>query len=128
MRYIGSNLALGAWLLIAAFALGHSEESAAVNGLIAVLIGTFSLASAERPGLRFANSAFALILAWAALLMPNVSGLARVNSAIVAAVVFALSVVPGRATGHAPASAGAQPRHVPDADAAQARAAAQPRS
>ncbi|HEX9052157.1 MAG TPA: hypothetical protein VF841_16630, partial [Anaeromyxobacter sp.] len=97
MRYIGFNLALGAWLLVAAFALGHSEESAAVNGLIAVLVGTFSLASADHPALRFANSAFALALAWAALLMPNVSGVGRVNSAIVAALVFALSVVPGRA-------------------------------
>ncbi len=126
MRYIAWNLALAAWLLISAFAFGHSEESAAVNGLIAVLIGTFSLASAERPGLRFANSAFALVLAWAALLMPNVSGAGRVNSAIVAAVVFALSVVPGRATGHAPAS-DPEPRRAPE-DAAHARAAAHPRA
>jgi hypothetical protein len=122
MRYIGWNLGLGAWLLVAAFAFGHSEESAAVNGLIAVLIGTFSLASADRPGLRFANSAFALVLAWAALLMPNVSGAARVNSAIVAAIVFALSVVPGRATGHAKASPAPAP-----APADAARAAIDPR-
>jgi hypothetical protein len=126
MRYIAWNLALGAWLLIAAFALGHSEESAAVNGLVAVLVGTFALASADRPGLRFANSAFALVLAWAALLMPGVSGVARVNSALVAAAVFALSVVPGRATGHARASENADPRRAPD-DAEHARAAAHPR-
>jgi hypothetical protein len=101
MRYIGWNLALSAWLLISAFAFGHSAESAAVNGLLAVLIGTFALAAPGLPGLRFANSAFALILAWAALLMPDVSGLARGNSAIVAALVFALSIVPGRSTGAA---------------------------
>jgi hypothetical protein len=123
MRYIGWNLGLGAWLLISAFAFGHSEESAAVNGLVAVLIGTFSLASADRPGLRFANSAFALVLAWAALLMPNVSGAGRVNSAVVAAIVFALSVVPGRATGHAKASDSAERGRTP-ADAPHASAAA----
>jgi hypothetical protein len=98
MRFIAWNMALGGWLLISAFAFGHSAESAAVTGLLAVLIGTFAIASPGLPGLRFANSAFALILAWAALLMPDVSGIARVNSAIVAALVFALSVVPGRST------------------------------
>ena len=98
MRFIAWNMALAAWLLISAFALGHTAESAAATGLLAVLIGTFALASPGLPGLRFANSAFALILAWAALLMPEVSTLARVNSAIVAALVFALSVVPGRST------------------------------
>ncbi len=101
MRYIAWNMALGAWLLISAFALGHSMESAAVNGLLAVLIGTVSIASPALPGLRFANSAFALVLAWAALLMPDVSAIARINSAAVAAIVFALSVVPVRAPGGA---------------------------
>ncbi len=101
MRYIAWNMTLAAWLLASAFAFGHTPESAAVNGLLAVLIGTFSLASQGVPGLRFANSAFALILAWAALLMPDVSGLGRLNTAAVAAIVFALSVGPGRATGHA---------------------------
>ncbi len=104
MRFIAWNMALAAWLLISAFALGHSAESAAVTGLLAVLVGTFALASPGLPGLRFANSAFALILAWAALLMPEVATIARVNSAIVAALVFALSVVPGRSTGAAVAA------------------------
>lgn len=99
MRFIAWNMALAAWLLITAFAFGHSPESAALNGLLAVLIGTFSIAAPGLPGLRFANTAFALVLAWASLLMPEVSTLARVNSALVAAIVFALSVVPGRSSG-----------------------------
>ncbi len=99
MRYIAWNMALSAWLLISAFAFGHSMESAAVNGLLAVLIGTLSIAAPALPGLRFANSALALILAWAALLMPDVSGIGRINSAVVAAIVFGLSVVPSRSTG-----------------------------
>jgi hypothetical protein len=98
MRFIAWNMALAAWLLIGAFAFGHTAESAAMNGLLAVLIGTFSIAAPGLPGLRFANTAFALILGWAALLMPDVSVFARVNSAAVAAIVFALSVVPGRSS------------------------------
>ncbi len=103
MRYIAWNMTLAAWLLASAFAFGHTSESAAVTGLLAVLVGTFSLASQATPGLRFANSAFALVLAWAALLMPDVSALARANSGAVAAIVFALSVVPARVTGAATA-------------------------
>ncbi len=114
MRYIAWNMALAAWLMISAFAFGHSAESAAVNGLLAVLIGTFSLASPGVPGLRFANSAFALLLAWAALLMPDVSGIGRANTAIVAAIVFALSVIPGRSTGAAPRAPQPQPQAQPN--------------
>ncbi len=101
MRYIAWHMALSAWLLISAFALGHSMESAAVNGLLAVLIGTMAIAAPALPGLRFAISALAILLAWAALLMPDVSAIARINSAAVAAIVFALSVVPVRAAGGA---------------------------
>ncbi len=106
MRYIAWNLGLAAWLLISAFALGHTVESAAVTGLLAVLVGCFSLASPGLPGLRFANSAFALLLAWAALLMPDVTAFARANTALVAAIVFAFSVVPVRA----PIAAHAHPK------------------
>ena len=104
MRYIAWNMALSAWLLISAFAFGHSAESAAMNGLLAVLIGCIAVASPSRPGLRLANSGLAFILGWASLLMPDVSGIARINSALVAAVVFALSIVPGRSTGAARAT------------------------
>ena len=114
MRYIGWNLALAAWLLISAFALGHSMESGAATGLLAVLIGCFGIAGAGLPGLRVANAALAILLAWAALLMPDVSAIGRLNNGIVAALVFALSVVPGRAARPAPARA-ATPEPAPAA-------------
>ena len=98
MRFIAWNLALAAWLLFTALAFPHSPDSAALSGLLAVLIGTFSVASPGLPGLRFVNALLALVLGWAALLMPEIGGLARVNDAIVAAAVFALSVIPGRST------------------------------
>lgn len=98
MRFFTWNLALATWLLLSAFALGHSPGSAALSGLMAVLIATFSLAAPGLPGLRFGNALFALILAGAALLSTDASLLARLNNAAIAAVVFALSVVPGRST------------------------------
>jgi hypothetical protein len=121
MRFVTYNMVLAAWLLASAFAFGHGEESAAVTGLLAVLVGVFSLASPAVPGLRLANAAFALVLAWAALLMPEVSGAGRINNAIVAALVFGLSVVPGRSTGASTASA-------PDRSAPEGAAVAHPES
>ena len=107
MRFIAWNMAVAAWLLISAFAFPHTEDSAALTGLLAVLIGTFALASPGLPGLRFVNALLALVLGWAALLMPDLGGLARVNSGLVAAAVFALSLVPGRSTTPAPDAPGA---------------------
>ena len=98
MRFIAWNLAIAGWLLFSALALPHSEDSAALTGLLAVLIGTFAVASPGLPGLRFVNALLAFVLGWAALLMPEVGALARVNNAVVAAAVFALSVIPGRST------------------------------
>lgn len=99
MRFIAWNLAIAAWLLLSAFALPHSAASAALTGLSAVLIGTFALASAGVPGLRFVNAVIAFFaLGWAALLLPDMGGLARVHNALLAAVVCALSLIPGRST------------------------------
>ena len=98
MRFIAWNLAIAAWLLFSALALPHTEDSAALSGLLAVLIGTFAVASPGLPGLRFVNVGLALVLGWAALLLPDVGALARANDALIAAAVFALSVIPGRST------------------------------
>lgn len=105
MRFIAWNMAVAGWLLFSAFALPHSPGSAALTGLVAVLVGTFALGSPGLPGLRFANALLALVLGWAALLMPDVELLARGNNAVVAAVVFFLSIVPGRSTAAPPAGA-----------------------
>ena len=98
MRFIAWNMAIAGWLLFSAFALPHSPDSAALTGLLAVLIGTFALASPGLRGLRFVNVALAFVLGWASLLMPDVGWLARGNNMLVAAVVFALSLIPGRST------------------------------
>ncbi len=98
MRFVAWSMAFAGWLLFSALALPHSPSSAALTGVLAVLIGTISLASPGLPGLRFVNAALAFVLGWAALLLPEVGALARVNNALVAGAVFALSVIPGRST------------------------------
>jgi hypothetical protein len=99
MRFIAWNMALAGWLLFSAFALGHSPESAALTGLLAVLIGTVAIGSPGLKGLRFVNAILALVLAGSAFVMPDVSWLARINDVIIAAAIFALSVIPGRSWG-----------------------------
>jgi hypothetical protein len=99
MRFIAWNLVVAAWMLLSAFALDHSPASAALTGLTAVLVATFALASAGIPGLRFLNALLGFFaLGWAALLLPEVGGVARVHNALLGAVVCALSLIPGRAT------------------------------
>jgi hypothetical protein len=112
MRFIAWNLAVAAWLLLSAFALDHSPSSAALTGLTAVLVGTFAVASPGLPGLRFLNAILGFFaLGWAALLMPDVGGFARVHNALFGAIVCALSLIPGRAT----FTSAAEPETTPDA-------------
>jgi ABC-type antimicrobial peptide transport system permease subunit len=98
MRFIACNMALAGWLLLSAFSLGHSPDSAALTGLMAVLIGTFALASPGLRGLRFVNAVLACVLSVASLMLADVYWIARLNNMLVAAVVCGLSLVPGRST------------------------------
>lgn len=102
MRFISWNLVLAAWLLVSAFALGHSPASAAVTFVSGLAIGFLALAAGGKPGLRYVISIIALLLAGSALLLVDASGLARVSTAIVAAILFALSLVSPRHAEAAP--------------------------
>lgn len=99
MRFMSWHLLLSAWLLVSAFALGHSEGSAALTGLVAVLVATFAFAAAGLPPVRFANTLMGVLLGCVALFSIESSALARLNNAVFGALIFVLSVVPGRAWG-----------------------------
>ena len=99
MRFIAWHMALAGWLLFSSFALPYGPNGIAFTALLAVLIGTIGLASPGLPGLRFVNTGLATLLAATALLMADIEWLARINSLLVALVVFALSVIPGRSSG-----------------------------
>jgi len=108
MRFIAWHMAVAGWLLFSSFLLGYGENGMAFTALLAVIIGTIGFASPGLPGLRFANTVLAVVLAATALLISDMAWPARINSLVVALVVFALSVVPGRSWG--PALAGDEPR------------------
>ena len=78
---------------------GVRRDGLAFTALLAVFIGTIGFAAPGLPGLRFANTVLAVVLAVSALLIGDLSWLARINSLAVALVVFALSVIPGRSWG-----------------------------
>ena len=101
MRFIAWHMILAGWLLLSSFALPYGENGMAFTALLAVFIGTIGLAAPGLPGLRFVNTLLALILAATALMIADIDWLARINSLAVAAVVFALSVIPGRSWGPA---------------------------
>jgi hypothetical protein len=99
MRFIAWHMALAGWLLFSSFALGYGQNGMAFTALLAVVIGTIGFAAPGLPGLRFANTILAVVLAATALLISDMEWPARINSLVVALVVFALSVIPGRSWG-----------------------------
>jgi hypothetical protein len=102
MRFFSAHLVMSAWLLLSAFVLGHTPGAGALAGLAAVLIGTFSFAAISWPPIRFANAPVAFFLACVALFSTGSSPIARLSDAFLAAVIFAFSMVPGRAWGSIP--------------------------
>lgn len=96
MRFLGWNLLFASWLLVSAFLFTHTAASLSLTVACALLVALFALASRGVPRLRMVLSAIAVVLGGAALLLPDVSGAARLSNGLTAALVFALSVVPGR--------------------------------
>ncbi len=107
------DLVLAVWLLVAAFALGHTPLSATINVLAAIAVGVFAGVSLRRPSTRYVNSAITLTLVALAVLLPSLSAAARINTAIVGLVLLALTAVSpvhGHSHGQAQAVGPAGPR------------------
>lgn len=103
MRFVSLVMLFATWLLVSAFALPQTASSAVATGVAAVLVAVLALAAHGKPAARYGISAVAVALAALALFTPGLPGLAAVSDALVAAVLFALSLVrPGRSS--APAS------------------------
>jgi hypothetical protein len=99
MRFIAWHMALAGWLLFSSFLLGYGQNGMAFTALLAVIIGTIGFASPGLRGLRFVNTVLAVLLAVTAFTITDMEWPARINSLVVALVVFALSVIPGRSSG-----------------------------
>jgi hypothetical protein len=96
MRFMGWNLAIASWMLISAFALPHTLTSSAITAVAAFLVPLIALVAGARPGLRYLISFGAIALAVLMVVLPDVSAVARISNAIVAALLFALSFVSPR--------------------------------
>lgn len=99
MWFVGLNLLLATWLLVSAFALPHSPASAATSAVAAVVVAVVAVVAKARPPVRFVISAVGVVLGFAALLMPDVGAPARVNVALVGALLFALSIISPKPAG-----------------------------
>lgn len=86
-------LPFAAWLLVSAFVLPHTAFSQLTTWMVAIFVTVATFLAADKPGARFAVSALAGALAVIALLVPGMPTAARVNNLIVAAILFALSLV-----------------------------------
>lgn len=91
------NIILGVWLFISAFAWPHSYAQMTNTWILGVLAVLFALFSLKMPQTRYLNTILAIWLFISAFALPRVSVGTVWNNAIVAILIFAFSLVPGRA-------------------------------
>lgn len=96
MRFVYWNVGIASWLLISAFALPNTPTSAAITAVTAFLVPVIALFAGAKPGARYVITVLSLALATAMLLLPGVSGAARISTMLVAALLFALSLISPR--------------------------------
>lgn len=91
----GINLLLGFWLLISAFAWGHTIPERANSWVVGALIMAIALLASSVPAARWLNTALSVWLFVAVWALPHHSLATRWNNVLVAIAVFAISLVPG---------------------------------
>jgi uncharacterized membrane protein len=109
MRFLGTIATLTSWLMISTFAFPQSGESFLLSWVLAMIIAALAMVAPGRMNVRLLISSLAFILFWAAILLPDVSVAARVSNGIVAALIFAVGLVPSpvRRRGDASGASGA---------------------
>ena len=93
MRFMAWNVALACWLIVSTFAFEQSATSFVLCWLTAIVVSVIATVSPARPGVRYVITFLAFALFWCAILLPDASVAAMVNNALVAAVLFLLSMV-----------------------------------
>jgi uncharacterized membrane protein len=93
MRFMAWNVLFSCWLILSTFAFEQGAASFLLCWITALAVSAVAALSPARPGIRFIITFLAFALFWCAILLPEVSGLAMVNNAIVAGVLFLLSLV-----------------------------------
>jgi hypothetical protein len=90
-------MVLGIWLFISAFVWPHTPAQRADTWIVGVVFVIFSALAMSDDRLRFVNTLASVWLFIYTLAAPHVTSATLWNNLIVAAVVFALSLVPGKA-------------------------------
>jgi hypothetical protein len=93
MRFMAWNVFLSSWLIVSTFAFAQGGTSTLLSWATALLVSVVAVLSPAKTALRFLISLASFVLFWSAILLPDVPWPARVNNAIVGAVLFALSMV-----------------------------------
>lgn len=103
MRFLGWNSVLSGWLVVSAFALPQTAISAGAAVIAGFLTLSLAAFAVGRPWVRYAIALVAMALAGVAL-FGALPGIAAVNDALVAAALFALSLVSPQHHAHEPAA------------------------
>ena len=94
----GINIIAGIWLFISAFILPHESAMFTNTWILGILAVIFAIVAMRFSGVRFLNTLLAIWLFISAFALPHVSNAPVWNNAIVAIVIFIISLVPpGRA-------------------------------
>ncbi len=104
----GVNYLLGIWLFLSAFVWDHGIAQRTNTWILGVLCVAFALIAIHTPAVRRLNTALSIWLFISVWALPHHSRATMWNNAIVAIVVFLLSLVPSEGEpravpGHAPA-------------------------
>jgi hypothetical protein len=89
------NIALGVWLFISAFVWPHTANSQANTWIVGVLVVAFALWGMFTPPVRWVNTVLAVWLFFSTFFFAHITAGTVWNNAIVAILVFILSLVPG---------------------------------
>lgn len=90
------SLVLGVWLFISAFLWPHSPASYTNTWVVGALIALAALGALFSPPVRWANTVLAIWLFISTLVIDHVTVATAWNNAIVAVVVFFVSLAPSR--------------------------------
>ncbi len=88
------NMILGVWLFISAFLWPHSNAQMTNTWIVGVLAVAFSLIATRVAEVRFLNTVLAIWLFVSVWALPSMAAGTRWNNAIVAIVMFLVSLAP----------------------------------
>ena len=89
-----TNLLLGSWLFVSAFAWYHAPAHFNNSWVCGLLGAAFALLSLAVPRVRLLNTALAVWIVVSTLALPALDGPTLWNNLVVALLMFALSLVP----------------------------------